>query len=96
MAQSYFAFLFGVDEPDFWGALDLATGESILFMPRLPEAYAVWMGTIQKPDFFAEKYEVDTVLYVDEMEAYLADRLKAEPGLQFHVMEGVNSDSGPT
>jgi len=92
--ESYFAFLFGVDEPDFWGAIDVVTGETILFMPRLPEEYAVWMGEIQKPPFFVEKYEVDTVMYVDELEAYLEGRLKAEPGIQFHVMEGVNSDSG--
>ncbi len=34
-------------EPDLFGAVDVATGRSTLFIPRLPEAYAVWMGAIR-------------------------------------------------
>lgn len=110
--ESYFAYLFGVTEPDFYGALvrdsrcqrraganrlplaplcsqsvvvprlelarprafplwlalgpmtrrecgavcnpwqDLATGQSMLFIPRLPESYAVWMGSLLTPQDF--------------------------------------------
>ena len=42
--ESYFMWLFGVMEADFYGAIDVDNCESILFMPRLPASYAVWMG----------------------------------------------------
>ena len=44
--ESYFHYLFGVQEEDYLGAIDLRTGRSILFMPRLPPSYAVWSGHI--------------------------------------------------
>lgn len=45
--ESYFHYLFGVQEEDCFGAVDLQTGLSHLFLPRLPESYAVWMGAIK-------------------------------------------------
>ena len=39
--ESYFHYLFGVEDEDYYGALDLRDGRTMLFMPRLPEAYAV-------------------------------------------------------
>jgi Xaa-Pro dipeptidase len=42
--ESYFHWCFGVTEPDFYGAIDVNSGKSILFAPLLPEEYAVWMG----------------------------------------------------
>ena len=35
--ESYFHWAFGVLEPDFFGAIDVATGRSVLYQPRLPE-----------------------------------------------------------
>lgn len=31
---------------------DLTSGQSIIFMPRLPESYAVWMGSLLTPQDF--------------------------------------------
>jgi len=45
--ESFFHYLFGVTEADFCGAIDLAEKKAILFTPRLPEAYAVWMGAVR-------------------------------------------------
>lgn len=45
--ESYFHYLFGVQEEDCLGAVDLQTDRSYLFIPRLPDSYAVWMGPIK-------------------------------------------------
>lgn len=38
--------MFGITEPDCYGAVDVDTGRCVIFMPRLPDAYAVWMGRL--------------------------------------------------
>ncbi|KAH0892703.1 hypothetical protein HID58_055132, partial [Brassica napus] len=58
---------FGVREPDFYGAIvSIGSGKSILFIPRLPEDYAVWLREIKPLSHFKETYMVDMVYYVDE------------------------------
>jgi Xaa-Pro dipeptidase len=42
--ESYFHWTFGVTEPDCYGAIEVDSGKSILFVPLLPDDYAVWMG----------------------------------------------------
>ena len=54
--EAYFHWAFGVLEPDYFGAVDVASGgRSILFMPRLPAEYAVWMGHIETLDEAKER-----------------------------------------
>lgn len=50
--ESTFHYLFGVREPDCLATIDLATGKSTLFIPRLPAVYATWMGSILPPKHF--------------------------------------------
>ena len=88
--ESYVQYLFGVREADCYGAVDLATGRATLFIPRLPEAYAVWMGRILPPDHFRAAYGVDAVHYVDEIAAVLA----ATGATTLYLLEGRNTDSG--
>ena len=59
--ESYFHYLFGVKEPGWWGVIDLSSGMSTLFMPKLPSEYAVWMGRIHGPEHFRTMYSVDDV-----------------------------------
>jgi Xaa-Pro dipeptidase len=88
--ESTFAYLFGVKEPDCFGLVHIRSGKSVLFIPRLPEDYAVWMGYIRSPSSFQEEYEVDEVHYSDEFAAYLEG---VQPGCVY-VQHGLNADSG--
>ncbi|KAJ4789078.1 Xaa-Pro dipeptidase [Rhynchospora pubera] len=92
--ESYFAYLFGVREPGFYGAIDISTGKSILFAPRLPADYAVWLGEIKPLSYFKESYMVDLVYYVDELKETLENLFeeKEKKPLLF-LLHGLNTDS---
>uniref|UniRef100_A0A8C9WKN9 Xaa-Pro dipeptidase n=1 Tax=Scleropages formosus TaxID=113540 RepID=A0A8C9WKN9_SCLFO len=76
--ESFFHWAFGVTEADCYGAIDVDTRRSILFVPKLPESYATWMGKIHPREHFKEKYGVDEVQYTSEVS----------------VRRGQNTDSG--
>jgi len=91
--ESYFHWCFGVLEPDFFGSIDVATGRSILYQPRLSEDYAIIMGHIPTPEEVRDRYRVDEVRYVDEM----PDHLRSVAGATVPtilLLEGPNTDSG--
>ena len=69
--ESSFQYLFGVREPGCYGALDVATARATLFVPRLPASWAIFMGEIRSPQWFKERYQVDDVRFVDELDAVL-------------------------
>nr|CAD1843163.1 unnamed protein product [Ananas comosus var. bracteatus] len=91
--ESYFAYLFGVREPGFYGAIDIASGQSLLFAPRLPADYAVWLGEIKPLSYFKERYKVDMVFYVDEIAQVLHDRFKESGKPLLFLLYGMNTDS---
>jgi len=88
--ESYFQWMFGVEVPDFYGALDVATGKTYLFAPEVDEAYAIYMGALPSNHELQDKYQVDHVFYV----AQLADVMKNLKPEQILTLSGVNSDSG--
>ncbi|KAM6430003.1 xaa-Pro dipeptidase isoform 2-T2 [Liasis olivaceus] len=88
--ESYFHWTFGVTEADCSGAIEVDTGNTILFIPRLPESYAVWMGKIQPPEYFKEKYAINEVCYTDEIASVLASK---KPSVLL-TLRGTNTDSG--
>ncbi|XP_049826665.1 xaa-Pro dipeptidase isoform X2 [Aethina tumida] len=90
--ESYFTWCFGVTEADCYGAIDVNTGESYLFVPRLPESYAIWMGPLHSLEDFSKKYEVSHVYYSDEISTVLKKISGSDTELL--VISGVNSDSG--
>ncbi|EPS63231.1 hypothetical protein M569_11556, partial [Genlisea aurea] len=91
--ESYFAYLFGVQEPGFYGAIDVASGESILFAPRLSSDYAVWLGEIKPLSYFKEKYIVPSVYYNDEIERVLQRQYQGQGKPLLYLLHGRNSDS---
>uniref|UniRef100_U5EJJ7 Xaa-Pro dipeptidase n=1 Tax=Corethrella appendiculata TaxID=1370023 RepID=U5EJJ7_9DIPT len=88
--ESYFTYLFGVTEPGCFGLVDISTGNSLLFVPRLPADYAVWMGPLLTLDDFKKKYETHFVYYVDELDTIISQK---SPSIIL-TMSGPNTDSG--
>uniref|UniRef100_A0A6B2L3E9 Xaa-Pro dipeptidase n=1 Tax=Arcella intermedia TaxID=1963864 RepID=A0A6B2L3E9_9EUKA len=88
--ESYFHYLFGVKEPDFYGAIDLSNGNSYLFAPKLPPAFAVWMGEIKNNQYWKDHYKVEDCFYVEDIEK----TLKSLNCDTVCVISGVNTDSG--
>jgi len=84
--ESYFNWLFGTKEQGLSGVINCDTGESILFIPRLPESYAVWSGPIRTPDWFERHYGVDECFYTDEVVAVLKEKRCST----LFLMEGMN------
>jgi Xaa-Pro dipeptidase len=88
--ESHFHYLFGCKEPDFYGAINLTTEESFLFIPRLPSSYAIWMGEIMPPSYFKKLYSVNNVYFVDEIEHVL---MESQVSI-IYTLKGKNLDSG--
>ncbi|GMY36251.1 xaa-Pro dipeptidase [Fagus crenata] len=91
--ESYFAYLFGVREPGFYGAIDIVTGNSILFIPRLPADYAVWLGEIKPLSHFKETYLVSMVYYTDEIAGVLHEQFQGSSKPLLFLLHGLNTDS---
>ncbi|XP_077050794.1 xaa-Pro dipeptidase [Siphateles boraxobius] len=90
--ESFFHWSFGVTEADCYGAVDVDSKKSLLFVPKLPESYATWMGEIYPPEHFKEKYAVDEVHYTTDIADVLS---KMKPSVLL-TLRGVNTDSGST
>lgn len=88
--ESYFQWLFGVSEPAFYGCLDVHSGRAALFIPKLPDAYRIWMGEIKPPEHFRDKYAVDEAFFVDDIATVLKNK---NPTLLL-TLHGRNTDSG--
>ncbi|XP_059152163.1 xaa-Pro dipeptidase-like [Physella acuta] len=88
--ESFFHWAFGVEEPDFYGAIEVDTGKAILFPPHLPESYAVWMGKLLTEDDFKHLYSVDEVHFADK----ISDVLKKKEPSRLLTLHGLNTDSG--
>uniref|UniRef100_A0A6I8NAU7 Xaa-Pro dipeptidase n=1 Tax=Ornithorhynchus anatinus TaxID=9258 RepID=A0A6I8NAU7_ORNAN len=88
--ESFFHWSFGVTEPGCYGVIAIDTGKSVLFVPKLPESHATWMGKIHPREHFKEKYAVDEVQYSDDIAGVLAS---LKPSVLL-TLRGVNTDSG--
>ncbi|XP_036399084.1 xaa-Pro dipeptidase [Megalops cyprinoides] len=90
--ESFFHWTFGVTEADCYGAIDVDTGKAVLFVPKLPESYATWMGQIHPREHFKAKYAVDDVQYTCDIAEVLS---KMKPAVLL-TLRGQNTDSGST
>jgi Xaa-Pro dipeptidase len=92
--DSWFNYLFGVKEPGMYGSINIETGKTTLFIPRLDDEYKVWCGEIHSADTFKNSYAVDEVCYTDEMPTWVDGAMKADGAMKLYILDGVNSDSG--
>ncbi|CAL1534387.1 unnamed protein product [Lymnaea stagnalis] len=97
--ESFFHWAFGVEEPDFFGAIEVDTGRAILFPPHLPEAYAVWMGRLLTEDDFQRLYSVEEVHFSDKVgslscQLKIVEVLKNKNVSVLLTLHGLNTDSG--
>jgi Xaa-Pro dipeptidase len=67
--------MFGVKEPNFYGVVEVSTAKALLFMPRLPEDFAIWMGRLHSTDDVKKMYSVDEVHYVEDVSRTMTYRL---------------------
>jgi len=87
--ESYFQYMFGVKEPNWFGVLDITSQKSYLFIEKLNPTYAWWMGTIHPPEHWKKVYEVDDCFYVDE----LSNKLETFGCNNILILHGLNTDS---
>jgi len=67
--ESNFLYLTGVEEPEFYFAMDVKTQQTMLFVPFRDTYYAVWNGIIETPEQIQAKYGVDAVYYSNTIDA---------------------------
>ncbi|KAL0586410.1 hypothetical protein ABG067_004023 [Albugo candida] len=88
--ESFFQYLFGVREPGCAGMVDVATGQSVLFIPRQSEEWELWCGERKPTSYFVSHYLVDKVFYVDEVKTVLEKEYSVR---KLFFLNGLNLDS---
>ncbi|GMT13222.1 hypothetical protein PFISCL1PPCAC_4519, partial [Pristionchus fissidentatus] len=92
--ESYFFWAFGVHESEVYGAIDVDSGKSILFPPRLSPDFAIWEGKINDEEWFKQKYAVDEAHFNDANKIH--DVLLAIGAANLLLLKAENTDSGNT
>lgn len=72
--ESFFQWCFGVEEPGCYGAINLATGDAILFVPNLPPSYAIWQGTPPTLKDIETRYAVKEAKYITDIHKVLKEK----------------------
>jgi len=90
--ESYFFWTFGVHEADAYGLIDLKSGKSVLFPPKLHADYAIWEGQIRQEKYFIDKYVVDEVHFHEK--TVIKDYLQKIGAKKLLLLKADNSDSG--
>eukprot|EP00928_Gymnodinium_smaydae_P005057 TRINITY_DN11742_c0_g3_i1.p1 TRINITY_DN11742_c0_g3~~TRINITY_DN11742_c0_g3_i1.p1 ORF type:complete len:546 (-),score=55.88 TRINITY_DN11742_c0_g3_i1:157-1794(-) len=103
--ESYMNYLFGIKEVGCYGAIDLRTGTSTLFIPELPVESAIWQGAIKPKSHFVNTYAVDEVRFDHELDSWMQEVLRRdsiergaagesqEDWAPVFLLHGLNTDS---
>ncbi|KAI7901048.1 peptidase M24, structural domain-containing protein, partial [Cokeromyces recurvatus] len=69
--ESNFFYVTGVAEPDFHVTIDIETKHVRLFAPNVNPELVMWMGMPDSLEELKAKYDVDEVVYVDQLAQHL-------------------------
>ncbi|CAO3587339.1 unnamed protein product [Absidia cylindrospora] len=70
--ESNFYYVTGVNEPDFHVVIDIASGKTILIAPNVVPDHVMWMGLPDSLEVLQAKYNVDQVIYADQLNTLIA------------------------
>jgi Xaa-Pro aminopeptidase len=76
--DSDFLWLTGVEEPGYTLVLDARRGEETLFIPKLTQEHAVWMGHIPSLAEAGQAFGISDVRYHDDLGNALAKRARGQ------------------
>lgn len=71
--EPYFKYLFGVDEPDVVGVVDISKKEFLLFIQKFPVEYQRVMGPPRKLEWYESRFDVK-VYYTENLKQQLEER----------------------
>jgi len=86
--ESFFFYLFGVEDPDCVGMLEVDSGKVHLFVPRLDKNLALYL-VLPTPELIASKYGYEAH-YIDELPSVLSSISPSK----IYLNKGKNTDSG--
>ncbi|PSN74239.1 hypothetical protein BS50DRAFT_567102 [Corynespora cassiicola Philippines] len=69
--RRYFYYLSGCNEPGCHLTYDIQEDSLALFIPRIDASRVIWNGRGSTPAEAKDKYDIDEVYYVDELEDFL-------------------------
>jgi len=87
--ESNFFYLFGAQEPDLYGILEIDSGRTTIISPKLNPSLSLWM-TLRDDKYYKETYQVDNCIYADELEKYF----ETLSPTNIYFFDGIDSDSG--
>ena len=88
--ESFFQYLFGVNEPDCFGVLDLETDETFLFTPEVTDDSERWNGTRRPLAYHTQRYGFNDTFLTKDLDEVLQKR-----GVKhLFTLLGTNRDSG--
>ena len=88
--ESFFRYLFTINEPDCYGLIHLNKGESTVFVPEVSEDSERWHGSRHELIYYSNRYGVNNTHFSKDLLKYLKDNNVKH----LYVLQGVNLDSG--
>ena len=90
--EPFFRYLFGINEPDVFGIIDVDKNEYILLIENMPIEAERWNGKIKEFDYYKNEYCIDEVNYNNDNN--INKILKDRNIKNIYILKGVNTDSG--
>jgi Xaa-Pro dipeptidase len=67
--ESNYLYLFGAQDPDLYGIIEIDTGKTTIIAPKLSAETGMWF-TIRDAEYYKKFYEVEDSIYVQDLESH--------------------------